>query len=95
VEGGGAAEGCKLRWKGGMTPAEGMAGDAGVATRGWRRSRGRESKSAADGWEASGREARESWGAPARVEGLRWSEDMLELGETGQRRHSRRPAAEG
>jgi hypothetical protein len=43
--GGGSAEGCRLRWKGGMTPTEGMAGDAGVAARGQRRSRGRESKS--------------------------------------------------
>jgi hypothetical protein len=78
--GGGSAEGCRLRWKGGMTPAKGMAGEAGVAARGRRRSRGRESKSAADGWEASGREARESWGAAPGVEGLRWREDVLELG---------------
>jgi hypothetical protein len=35
------------------------------------------------------------FGPAAGMEGLRWREDVLELGETGRRRRSWRPAAEG
>lgn len=50
------------QWMGGIAPVEDLAGEAGLASQGRRRSRGREGESAAGGWEASGRGARESWG---------------------------------